>query len=228
MPTIARGMRLAPEECDAHRPSTRGEVIVHGPWPERKPIMRSFRFAAFVASAVALQLTACSSSSAPAPVGAQQGDGGVTADTGPASVCPAIIGHWLATLDQGAEVTLQGTPVPITGTVDFTLTRDDGDLANIVDFNGNATITFAGQTVTQRIQPATSPSGDPKDTTCDGGLHLRGQASIAGMGDILFTIDGTLDTTVTPTTGKGTFAMKTLADDGGTATANGPLHMVHQ
>jgi hypothetical protein len=191
--------------------------------------MRSLRFVALVASASALQLVACSSSSSnttPGQADAQPNDGGVEADTGPASVCPAIIGAWLATLDPGAQVTLQGTSLPITGTVDFTLTRDDGDLPNIVDFNGTATITFAGQTVTQKILPAKSPSGDPKDTTCDGGLHLTGMANVASLGDILFTIDGTLDTTVTPTTGKGTFGMKTLSDDGGTATASGPLHMV--
>jgi hypothetical protein len=199
--------------------------------------MRNVHLSAVIASAFVLCLSACSGGDSPAPApstspgttqtGSDAG-GGAAADTGakPQSVCPAVIGKWLATLDPGAVVNIQGSQLPITGTVDFELTRDDGDLANIVDFTGTATIQMAGQTITQQIMPSKSPSGDPKDTTCDGGLHLRGQANVSPLGDILFNIDGTIDSSVTPATGQGTFTMKTANDDGGAATANGTLKMV--
>ena len=111
--------------------------------------------------------------------GSSSGGSGTGHDAAPADAadpCAAIIGHWLATLDQGAMVKVLGQNLPLAGTIDFMLTHDDADLPDIVDFNGTATIMVSGQTVTQVLAPATSPSGDPQDSTCDGGLHLKGQA----------------------------------------------------
>ena len=203
--------------------------------------MRSVHLSAFIASAFVLGLAACSGGSSPSPSpspsssSGNQGTGnsssGNVADSGASatqSACPAVIGKWIGTLEPGAVVNIQGGQLPITGTIDFSLTRDDADLPDIVDFAGTAKIVMAGQTITQEIQPAKSPSGDPKDTKCSDGLHLRGQANVSGIGDILFDIDGTIDSTVTPATGEGTFSMKSASDDGGTATASGKLHMVRQ
>ena len=203
--------------------------------------MRTVNSSALIASAFVLCLVGCSGGSSPSPspspsssssgnpgTGSSSGNVADSGSSATQSACPLVIGKWLGTLKPGAVVNIQGGQLPITGTIDFTLTRDDGDLPNIVDFAGTAKIVMAGQTITQEIQPAKSPSGDPKDTTCDGGLHLRGQANVSGIGDILFDIDGTIDSSVTPATGDGTFTMKSASDDGGTATANGQLHMVKE
>lgn len=156
------------------------------------------------------------------------GDGGV--DTN--SPCAPLIGKWHATIDPGAVATGTDTmltgPVPISGTLDFTLTHDDADLPNIVDFNGTANINAEGQSFTEQIAPSQSPSGDTKDTQCNGGLHLKGLVNVTGVGDLIFVIDGTLDTTATPTAGVGTFTWKTVADDGGGLLATGGLHIVKQ
>ena len=167
--------------------------------------------------------------------GGSTGGGGTTSGGAsssgatPESKCTPLIGNWTATIDPGAfatgtDTTLVGN-VPITGNIDFSLTHDDADLPDIVDFNGTATIQAAGQTVVEKIQPQQSPSGDAKDTKCDGGLHLNGAANIPGVGDIVFTIDGTLDTTTSPTKGQGSFTMKTANDNGAAITANGTVHM---
>jgi hypothetical protein len=160
---------------------------------------------------------------------------GSPADAGgvdPNSKCAPLIGKWHATIDPGAvatgtDTTLTG-PVPISGVLDFTLTHDDADLPDIVDFNGTATITAEGQTLTETIAPASSPSGDTKDTQCDGGLHLKGLVNVQAVGNLIFVIDGTLDTTSSPTSGVGTFTWKTADDDGGGLTATGGLHLVKQ
>jgi hypothetical protein len=152
------------------------------------------------------------------------------AGTAAASPCTPLIGKWTATLDPGAVATGTDTlltgPVPIGGTIDFVLTHDDADLPNVVDFNGTANITASGQTFSETIAPSKSPSGDTKDTECNGGLHLKGLVNVTAIGDLVFAIDGTLDTTATPTSGVGTFTWKTVADDGGGLSATGTLHMV--
>ena len=169
----------------------------------------------------------------PTPVadagGAPDDDGG----QGATSPCAPYIGRWIATLDPGATATgsdtaIVGGSVALSGTIDFTFTHDDADLPDILDFTGTAKIVAAGQTITQAIEPATSPSGDPKDSSCAGGMHFIGQANVSGIGKVLFTIVGTLDTTVTPTVGTGSFTMMTADDDGGALSGGGNVHMVHQ
>ena len=144
------------------------------------------------------------------PPSSPKPDGGVApaADAGasdpdagqaPTSLCGPYIGKWLATLDPGAVATgtdtsILGGSVPISGTVDFSLMHDDADLPNILDFTGTATIQAASQTITQTIQPATSPSGDPKDTTCQGNhLNFIGAANVSGVGNVIVNMDGTID-----------------------------------
>jgi hypothetical protein len=178
---------------------------------------------------------ATSSSSGGSSSGGSSSSGGGSSSGGSAdagNACTPLIGKWHATLDPGAEATGTDTtltgPIAIGGTIDFTLTHDDADLPNIVDFNGTANISAAGQTFTETIAPSKSVSGDNKDTTCNGGLHLTGVVNVAAIGDMAFTIDGTLDTTVTPTGGAGTFTWKTISDDGGGLSATGTLHLVKQ
>jgi hypothetical protein len=167
------------------------------------------------------------------------GDAGtVTPDSGKveSSACLPYIGHWVATLDDGASVSgsdtdiVGGGPVPINGTIDFTLTHDDADYANILDFTGNATIKGAGVTIQQALQPATSPTGDPKDTTCSatGGLHFYGSANVNGIGLVDFEIVGTLDANATPPAGTGPFTMKTHDDNGAALSGSGNVHFVRQ
>jgi hypothetical protein len=164
------------------------------------------------------------------------GDSGSAPDAAPVetSACAPYIGKWLATLDQGATVTgtdtnlVGGGPVPITGTIDFTLTHDDADYPNILDFTGNAKISGAGITINQALQPETSPTGDPKDTTCDTALHFHGQTNVNGIGVVVFEMVGTLDTTVTPAVGTGPFTMKTADDNGAALSGSGTVHFVRQ
>jgi hypothetical protein len=158
-----------------------------------------------------------------------------TPDAGTANPCTPYIGTWVATLDQGASVSgsdtnlVGGGPVPITGTINFTLSHDDADLPNILDFAGSATIKGAGITIQQALQPATSPTGDPKDTTCTAGaLHFYGAANVNGIGPIDFEILGTLDTTVNPPVGTGPFTMKTSNDNGAALNGTGNVHFVRQ
>jgi len=108
--------------------------------------------------------------------------------------------------------------------------HDDADYPNILDFTGNATIKGAGVTIQQALQPATSPTGDPKDSTCSatGGLHFYGSANVNGIGLVDFEIVGTLDTTVTPPTGSGPFTMKTHDDNGAALNGSGNVHFVRQ
>jgi hypothetical protein len=236
--------------------------------PRRKLVMRNARFVFVVASAFALQLTACgggdstggtlggssgqtgsgssgasssgasssgaSSSGATSSGGSSSSSGSATPDGGDTtqSPCNPLIGKWVATIDPGAAATGTDTqitgPLPIAGTINFTLTHDDEDLPDIVDFNGVATITAAGQTFNETIAPSSSPSGDTKDTKCNGGLNLNGLVTVAGVGDMLFTITGTLDTTATPSSGVGTFTWQTANDNGAALSAKGTLHLVKQ
>jgi hypothetical protein len=167
--------------------------------------------------------------------GSGSSSGGVTSgDAGGAdtSACAAIIGSWVATIEPGATATgtattLLGGNVAVGGTITFTLSHDDADLPNIVDFHGTAAITAAGQTFNEVLQPAApADSGDPKDVTCDAGLHLHGTLNVQGAGDILFAVDGTLDST--STSGEGTFSMKSADDNGASLTATGKVKVQRQ
>ncbi len=166
---------------------------------------------------------------------APSSDAGSTADTAPTTdLCTPYIGKWLATIDPGAVATGTDTDplggsIPFSGTIDFTFVHDDADLPNILDFSGTSTIKAAGQTITQPIVPAKSPTGDPKDSTCEAGvLHFLGEANVSGIGVVLFTVEGHLDTSVTPTVGLGTFTMNTKDDNGAALSGKGTLHMVRQ
>ena len=174
-----------------------------------------------------------------APTSGGGSDAGVVApdsSTTDTSACKPYIGKWIATLDPGAEVTgtdtqlAGGGPIPITGTIDFALVHDDRDYANVLDFTGNATIKGAGMTIQTVLSPATSPTGDPKDSTCDasGSLHFIGAANVNGIGNVVFTMVGTLDTTKTPTVGTGPFTMKTADDNGAALSGTGNVHFVRQ
>ncbi len=161
------------------------------------------------------------------------GSGGDSATAAP-DLCKPYVGRWLATVDPGAVATgtdtsALGGSIPFGGTIDFTFTHDEADVPNVLDFTGTATIQAAGQTITQPIVPAKSPTGDPKDSTCEAGvLHFLGEANVSGIGNVLFAVEGHLDTSVTPTVGQGTFTMKTKDDNGAALSGDGTLHMVRK
>jgi hypothetical protein len=206
---------------------------------------------AVIASVFALPIAACSGGNTQGPSGggtsssgsnasssgsnasssgnasSNSGNHGTPADsgTGTQSACANLIGKWTATMDPGTTVTYEGLPLAVSGTIDFTLTHDDADLPNIVDFTGTAHITAQGQTYDGTLEPAKSPSGDPKDSTCDGALHVIGQSN-APIGVLDFTMDGTFDSA--GTTGVGQFTMKSDSDNGATAKGTGSVHITRQ
>jgi hypothetical protein len=173
--------------------------------------------------------SASASASAAAPPGPAAS---ATADN--AGPCAPLIGKWEATFDPDTQAS--GDLVPFgpmsldgAGKLDFTLTHDDADLPNVVDFVGTAIFTVLGQTETYQLQPATKATGDAKDTTCDGGLHIKGATNAAAVGDMIFTMDGDFDgTSPHPTTGQAKFTFKTADDDGKNLTATGTAHLVRQ
>jgi hypothetical protein len=147
--------------------------------------------------------------------------------------CGQIIGKWAAAIDDGAQASGDDIPlgqsIPIGGSLNFTLTHDDADIANVVDFTGTATISAMGSSQTYDMKPATQTTGDQKDTTCAGGLHIKGVTNVDPIGNILFTMDGDFDDTgATPNKGHANFTMKTADDNGKAMTASGTAHITRQ
>jgi len=72
-----------------------------------------------------------------------------------AGPCALLIGKWKATFDKGAEASGDAIPlgqtISISGDMNFTLTHDDADLPNVVDFVGSTTVTALGQTTTYSL-----------------------------------------------------------------------------
>lgn len=160
------------------------------------------------------------------------GDVPKVTDKDKGSPCADVIGKWTATFDDGAEAT--GDMIPIgsvgfSGKLDFTMTHDEADINNVVDFVGTATIEAMGQTNTYQMQPSEKASGDVKDTTCTGGLHVKGISTVDPIGDVIFTMDGDFDDKASPpNTGHATFTMKTADDDGKNLTGKGTAHITRQ
>jgi hypothetical protein len=146
---------------------------------------------------------------------------------GSSDSCTPLIGSWVATLASGTTVTAFGATIPISGTINFMLVHDDADLPDIVDFSGTANIVYSGQTISQAFMPANAGTADAKDSKCDGGLQLLGQASTP-VGLIDFGVTATLDTKTTPMTGSGQFTMKTDADSGSSVHGMGNLTLAKQ
>jgi hypothetical protein len=184
-----------------------------------------------------------SSGSTPAPPGSASTPGGSTSGGDPTDPqptkadlggpCAPLIGKWEATFDDGASASGDSIPfgqsVPFSGKMDFTLTHDDADLQDIVDFAGTATITAMDQTQTYQMSPTDKASGDTKDTKCIGGLHIKGITNVAGIGDLIFTMDGDFDGTDNPASkGHANFTIKTADDDGKGMTGTGTAHLVRQ